>query len=222
MSIKALLFDLDGTLLDTLEDLANAANRVLAQADRPTHSIGAFRHFIGDGARMLITRAIPENDRYPERIEYFLARFKADYGRHWNIATRPYPGIRDLLVELIRRNIPRAVVTNKPHHFAEECMHHFFQDTPFQFIRGQKDNLPLKPDPSPALEAAAFMGVSPGECIMLGDSGVDMQTAVAAGMLPIGATWGFRPADELHQAGAVGIITRPWDVLTWLDRNSTP
>jgi len=217
MPIKAILFDLDGTLLDTLDDLAAAANRVLNQAGLPTHAHSAYRHFIGDGSRMLVTRAIPEDHRTPERIEDLLTRFKDDYSRHWKTATCPYPGIQDLLNDLVGRGIRRAVVTNKPQAFAECCVHHFFPDTPFQMVWGQKNGVPLKPHPLPALEAAKQLQVATGECLLLGDSGVDMETARAAGMLPVGAAWGFRPIGELIEAGAVRIVHTPQEILECID-----
>lgn len=221
MPIKAILFDLDGTLLDTLDDLAAAANRVLNQAGLPTHAHSAYRHFIGDGSRMLVTRAIPEDHRTPERIEDLLTRFKDDYSRHWKTATCPYPGIQDLLNDLVGRGIRRAVVTNKPQAFAECCVHHFFPDTPFQMVWGQKNGVPLKPHPLPALEAAKHLQVATGECLLLGDSGVDMETARAAGMLPVGAAWGFRPIGELIEAGAVRIVHTPQEILECIDGPSS-
>jgi len=217
MPINAILFDLDGTLLDTLDDLAEAANRVLEQAGLPTHTPSAYRRFIGDGSRMLVTRAIPEDHRTPDRIEDLLIRFKDDYSRHWKTATRPYPGIDDLLRELVRRGISRAVVTNKPHAFAEDCAHHFFPDIAFQMIQGQQEDVPLKPHSRPALEVARQLRVPAPECLLLGDSDVDMQTALAAGMLPVGAAWGFRPVGELIAAGAVRVVHSPQEILEYLD-----
>ena len=217
MPMEALLFDLDGTLLDTLVDLADAANRTLAAAGLPTHDRSAYRYFVGDGSRVLITRALPEEYRTAEHIEHYLVRFKEDYSRNWKTATRPYPGIHELLRELVRRNIPMAVVTNKPHAFAECCIRHFFPDKAFGFIRGQKDNLPLKPDPRPALETSDRLNVSPAKCVFLGDSDIDMETAIKAGMQPVGAGWGFRTIDELQQAGAALTIKHPLEILQCLD-----
>jgi len=222
MTLHAILFDLDGTLLDTLTDLADAANRVLAAAGLPTHDENAYRRFIGDGSRLLITRALPEDHRDPSTVDAFLKRFKADYGAHWKSATRPYPGIRALLGDISDRDIPKAVVTNKPQRFAERCLEHFFPNTTFRIIRGQEGRRPLKPDPAPALDVAAVLQVPPEACLLLGDSGVDMQTAQAAGMLPVGAAWGFRPEAELTAAGAVRIVRHPWDVLDYFLPSETP
>jgi phosphoglycolate phosphatase len=222
MSLKAILFDLDGTLLDTLADLADAANRVLAGAGLPTHGRDAYRRFIGDGSRMLITRALPAHQREPQTIDAMLTAFKADYGRHWKTATCPYPGIPELLDELVRRRIPRGVVTNKPQPFAEGSLAYFFPDAGFAIVRGQHGTRPIKPHPAPALEAAARLGAAPPECLLVGDSGVDMQTARAAGMLPIGAAWGFRSVEELTENGAAGIAFSPIEVLEWFDRRGAP
>lgn len=222
MPLNAILFDLDGTLLDTLTDLADAANRVLAEAGLPTHPQDAYRRFIGDGSRLLITRALPGDRRDPSTVDVFLERFKADYAKNWHTATRPYPGIQDLLRELSRRDIPRAVVTNKPHRFAEDCLGHYFPDTVFQMVWGQKGDRPLKPDPASALAAADQLQRVPSQCLLLGDSGVDMQTARAAGMLPVGAAWGFRPEAELIAAGAAKILHHPLEVLSFLGRSCGP
>jgi len=222
MALQAILFDLDGTLLDTLTDLTDAANRVLAAAGLPTHDENAYRRFIGDGSRLLITRALPEDRRDPPTVDAFLKRFKADYGAHWKSATRPYPGILNLLREVSGRGIPIGVVTNKPQRFAEDCLEHFFPEMTFRAVRGQEGNLPLKPDPAPALDVAAVLQLPPAACLLLGDSGVDMQTARAAGMLPVGAAWGFRPAAELTAAGAARIVRQPRDILEYFRPSEAP
>jgi phosphoglycolate phosphatase len=222
MWLQAILFDLDGTLLDTLADLADAANRVLDRAGLPTHPHSAYRRFIGDGSRLLITRALPEDRRDSSTVDVFLDRFKADYGANWKSATRPYPGVVELLREFSDRSIPQAVVTNKPQLFAERCIAHFFPKTAFRMIRGQEGNRPLKPDPAPALDVARYLQVLPEACLLLGDSGVDMQTARAASMLPLGAAWGFRSEEELMAAGAARIARHPRDVLEWFRQSELP
>ena len=170
---------------------------------------------------MLITRALPEGQRHPSRIEACLEAFKADYGHHWRHATRPYPGIPTLLETLARRALPCAVVTNKPQAFADRCVNHFFPQAPFRIVVGQQDGRPLKPHPRPALAAADHLGVPPGACLLIGDSDVDMATAQAAGMLPLGAAWGFRSAGELGRAGAAAVVREPREVLPWIDGKHT-
>ncbi len=218
MNYQAVLFDLDGTLLDTLEDLAVSANRVLADRGYPTHPIDAYRWFVGDGSALLITRALPPSERAPENIQACLEAFMADYQHNWHAATRPYEGIIALLGELARRRLPMAVVTNKPHRFTELMLAHYFQDVPFRCALGQRDGVPKKPDPAQALTAAQQIGVAPGACLFLGDSAVDMQTAQRAGMAPIGAGWGFRPRSELIEAGAAQVLAQPHEMLALLEK----
>ena len=210
---KAIIFDLDGTLLDTLADIADAANHALSQAGFPTHPHQAYRWYVGDGSRLLITRALPADRRNPETIDSCLSAFIVRYRDNWNRATRPYDGIVKLLDDLTRRGILLAVVTNKPHRFTGDMMDYFFKEFDFDPILGQVDGIPKKPDPQQALAAAAQMDVPPGQCLFIGDSGVDMHTARNAGMTPIGAGWGFRPAEELLNAGAVAVLAHPLDLI---------
>jgi len=212
MDCKAVIFDLDGTLLDTLADIADAANRVLAKHGHPTHAHQAYKWFVGDGSRRLMTRALPENQRRPQIIDACLDGFIADYHRHWDKATRPYEGVVELLRVLQKKEIKLSVVTNKPHQFAAAMMKHYFKDTPFAPIFGQRDGIPKKPDPRQALAAAEEMGVNPISCIFLGDSAVDMQTAHQADMYPVGAGWGFRPIRELVEAGAARVLNHPLEM----------
>lgn len=216
MTYRAVIFDLDGTLLDTLEDIAVAANRVLAARGFATHPVDAYRYFVGDGSAVLMERALPGAQRSAGRIRDCLAAFLADYDRNWNQATRPYDGIPALLAYLAEHDLSVAVVTNKPHHFACLTLDYYFAATDFRFVSGLKDGIARKPDPAQALAAAAAMGVDPADCIFLGDSAVDMQTGVRAGMLPIGAGWGFRTAAELLQAGAARVIAHPLELISML------
>lgn len=216
--IDTVLFDLDGTLLDTLDDLADAANRVLVAAGLPVHDRNAYKRFVGDGSRTLITRALPPEQRRADMIEICLARFKTDYGRHWAIATRPYHGVARLLADLARDGLSCGVVTNKPHPFAEICVNHFFPQAPFGIVLGQQEAIPLKPHPQLALMAAEALQTAPSQCLFIGDSDVDMETARAAGMLPVGAGWGFRSAEELLHAGAAAVVQHPREVLAWVER----
>ncbi len=216
MTISAVIFDLDGTLLDTLEDLGGAVNRVLAGQGFPTHPLAAFRWFVGDGSRMLMTRALPADQRSPRLIERCLATLLTDYNQNWHQKTRPYDGIEALLAALTARRIEMAVVTNKPHQFTGQMVTHYFPGVPFRAVLGQQEAIAKKPDPVQALAAARTMGAAPEACLFLGDSGVDMETARRAGMAGVGAAWGFRTVEELRGAGARYIIDRPLELLALL------
>ena len=217
MKYQAVIFDLDGTLLDTLDDLAASANRALAANGYPSHPSDAYRWFIGDGSAVLIERALPAAKRSPDIIATCLQALLNDYNRNWHCATRPYNGIPELLGELQRRGRQMAVVTNKPHRFTGLMIDHYFRAVPFRSILGQQDGIPKKPDPQQALDAARAMNVSPAQCLFLGDSAVDMETAKRAGMLPVGADWGFRPRQELIDAGAVRVLAHPLDLLRLIE-----
>lgn len=213
MNCKAVIFDLDGTLLNTLGDIADAANRVLTRHGFPNHLNGDYVWFVGNGAKKLMVRALPDNQRLDEIIETCAREFIAEYKDHWHEATNVYTGISDLVLALHRKDIKLSVVTNKPHRFAGVMMDHYFKDIPFYPILGQRDDIPKKPHPQQALTAARKMGVKPSACIFLGDSDVDIKTAQRAGMHPLGAGWGFRPIEELKNAGAVKVLRHPMELL---------
>ncbi|MBL0713168.1 MAG: HAD family hydrolase [Desulfosarcina sp.] len=217
MKFKAVLFDLDGTLLDTLDDIADAVNRVLAGRGLPRHDREAYRWFIGDGSRILLTRALPPDRRRDDDIDASLKAFKTNYSRNWHVKTRLYDGVPRLVEMLQAAGIKLAVVSNKPHAFTETCCRHYFPDRPFDYVSGQQEGRPVKPNPYPALQAATHLQMSPSDCLFLGDSGVDMETGRRAGMFPVGALWGFRRQDELEAAGAAACIHHPRDLLKWMD-----
>lgn len=217
MPYQAVLFDLDGTLLDTLDDIGNAMNRVLASRGFPTHPIDAYRSFVGDGMAMLVTRALPENKRDDEPIHDCLEAYRTDYGRTWNVKTRPYDGVVALLDALTARGRKRAILSNKPHEFTQRCVAEFLPNQDFDVVFGQREGVPLKPDPAGALEIAHTFGIPPAAFLYLGDTSVDMQTATAAGMVPVGVIWGFRTAEELRSSGAQVLIERPLEILEFLE-----
>jgi phosphoglycolate phosphatase len=216
MPFHAVLFDLDGTLLDTLDDIGNAMNRVLAQNGFPTHPIDAYRYFVGDGAHMLIYRALPETDRGETTLRRCLEGFLEDYARNWKVMTKPYEGIPEMLAELTACGLKTAILSNKPHAFSEQCVAEFLSSWRFDIVIGQRNNFPRKPDPAGALEIAEFLAIPAANFLYLGDSAVDMQTAVSASMFPVGALWGFRSADELKQNGARALIDHPLKLLNLL------
>lgn len=218
--VKAIIFDLDGTLLDTIEDLAAAVNRVLALKGFPVHRTDAYRHFVGDGADMLIHRALPPQMRTPELEKECLALYQEDYGQNWQDRTRPYPGIDAMLEALTARKIRLAILSNKSHAMTVQCVTHFLGQWPFDIVLGQRPQVPLKPDPAGALEVAEYMGLPPSAFLFMGDTAIDMKTARAAGMFPVGVRWGFRSAAELAESGAGLLITTPLEVLTPLETHT--
>lgn len=235
MPIRAVLFDLDGTLLDTLADVATAANAALHECGFPGHPVGAYRRLLGGGVHRLFADALPAEARSDEQIERCVAAFRTQYDRVWNATTQPYPGIVELVDELRRRGVVLAVLSNKPHHFTRECIAAHFSDGgldsttgivpsaalgpaigPFRFVVGQRSGVPVKPDPASALELAGALGVSPEDVLYLGDTSIDMQTARGAGLRPIGVLWGFRDRSELVSSGAESVIAAPAELLDLL------
>ncbi len=216
-SIGAVIFDLDGTLVNSLADLAGATNYVLAGAGYPVHPVEAYRYFAGNGLGMLLRRALPtgqpaSEEAYAELLE----RVRQRYDAHWHDQTVPYPGMTGLLEELMRRGLPSMVLSNKPDPWVAPCVEHFFPGARFEVVRGALPGVPHKPDPQAALELAARVGIAPERVAFVGDSGVDMSTAVNAGMQGFGATWGFREREELLTAGARALLEQPADLLDWL------
>jgi len=213
---QAVLFDLDGTLADTIDDLAGAVNRSLARRGLPEHELELFKLMVGDGFRRLIARALPEDRRGEDYIEAMRAEAAADYAGRCLERTRPYPGIRELLSALAERGIPFGVISNKPDELAKKVVSGLFPFAAFALVRGESPAFPRKPDPASALDACARLGVEPGQTLYLGDSGVDMRTAKAAGIFALGALWGFRSEAELRDAGADALLEAPLDLIQYL------
>lgn len=216
MLYRAVLFDLDGTLLDTLEDIANAVNRVLTAHGFPTHPVEAYRYFVGEGVRILIRRVLPEDRRDEETVAACMKDYREDYSEHWNVKTRPYPGIAELLDGLAARNVRMAVLSNKPDASTRQCVQELLAKWCFDVVLGQREGIAHKPDPTGARAVAEILRVPPAEFLYVGDTSIDMMTAVAAGMYPVGALWGFRSADELTMTGAKRLIARPVELLELL------
>jgi len=212
----AIIFDLDGTLLDTLEDLADSMNAALKTGGYSVHPIDAYRYFVGDGIENLVRRALPESSRDATTVARGKEAMDAEYGQRWNAKTKPYPGIPELLDELTRCKMPMAILSNKPESFTLLTVDELLAHWTFAPIRGARPNTPRKPDPTGALAIAEELGLSPAECLYLGDTDTDMKTATAAGMYALGATWGFRPGEELQRSGAQVLIDKPTDLLDLL------
>lgn len=209
MPYRAVLFDLDGTLLDTLPDIAFAANRALERNGLPTHSLDEYRRLVGEGVQRLFEKAIPTEGRSPEVVDRCVRDFRDVYGTEWNVRTQPYAGIAELLDELTSRGVRLAVLSNKPDDFTKQCVAEYLGRWNIWPVLGQRDAVPRKPDPAGALETAAMLAIPAAEFLYLGDSEIDMQTAVRAGMRAVGATWGYRSVEELRAGGAAEIIGRP-------------
>ena len=217
IDFQAILFDLDGTLLNTLTDIANAANAGLKLLDFPTHPIESYRRFVGDGAGCLARRVLPEDHQDDETVERCRVAIADEYAKCWADKTKPYPGVPELLAELQARGVPMAVLSNKPHDATRTVVEGYFPDCHFQVVRGALPSVPVKPDPAGAIQIAEELDILPGRFVYLGDTDTDMRTAVAAGMFPAGALWGFRTAGELSANGAKTLLKTPQEVVNLFD-----
>jgi len=212
VTIKALVFDMDGTLLNTLEDLADSTNSVLAKHGYPIQDTQNYRYFVGSGARELILLALPENARQEETISTLLADYKTHYDSNWANKTHLYTGIHDALQQAANLGLKLAILTNKPQPFADLCVQHFLADIAFDIVQGQVDGVPHKPDAAMSSLVTNALQIQPNEVLYFGDSNVDMLTARNAGYHSVGVTWGFRPEQELREAGAQHMIHHPSDI----------
>ncbi|MGM0442567.1 MAG: HAD family hydrolase [Fibrobacterota bacterium] len=216
MKTDAVLFDLDGTLLDTLDDLCCSLNGTLRDAGYPQRSREEIRQFIGNGVRHLVQKALPDDiSDDPQTLESFLAAYLENYGHVENPKTAPYPGIPALLAELSRRQVPMAVVTNKPHHKARAVVESFFPGI-FACIAGQHDGMPRKPAPDQAHAASKELGIPPADTLFVGDSEVDLLTGSNGGYTTGAVLWGFRTASELAPYHKDYSFSTPAEILEFL------
>lgn len=215
MMYRAAVFDLDGTLLNTLADLTDSGNELLASYGRPPHTEQEFRYFVGNGWRKLMERLLPGEP--PERIDEALSRYRAIYEKCLTGKTKPYDGILDMLTALRARGVRLAVCTNKHISAAEALIQKYFPAGLLDAVEGDRPGVPRKPDPAHVRILLEKLGVTPEETVYLGDSGVDMQTAKNAGVLPVGVLWGFREKDELLKNGAKVLLLHPSELLGKVD-----
>lgn len=214
---KAVIFDLDGTLINSVDDLGTSVNRVLEYNGFPVHKLEDYNRFIGDGAKMMVKRALPEDKRDEVTLAKCLDQFLKDYFQNYNVHTKPYDGIPQLLDYLAGKSVKVAVLTNKPNEVTGKIVSELFNNWSFEAVIGQMDSIPRKPDPTGAMMISKKMKVKTEEIVYLGDSGVDMETARSAGMLPVGVLWGFRDYTELKEHGAKFLINNPMEIVDIVD-----
>ena len=214
---RLVIFDLDGTLLNTIEDLGHAANYALEKNGFATHTLASYPFFVGNGVRRLITRVLPEEHRDDSTIDRLLKDFRAFYDEHCCDCTKPYPGIPELLRDLRDQNVQVAVASNKYDAAVQKIIHHYFGDIDFVAIEGQKEGVNVKPDPSVVFSILSQARVPKREVLYVGDSGVDMETARRACVDSVGVTWGFRPEKELVEYYAGTIIHQPGAILSLIE-----
>ena len=208
---KTVIFDLDGTLLDSIEDIASSMNKVLESLQLPTHKIEDYKHFVGGGVDILVENAL--NNQSKEIKDEVIKRFKIEYDGKLHSKTLPYDGIYELLDELKKLDINLAVLSNKPHEFTVSYVNHFFKNYNLQEIHGQKKDVPKKPDPKAALDIVKCLDSSCENTYFIGDTKIDMQTAKSANMTAIGVLWGFRDEKELKEHGADFIVKEPLEII---------
>jgi phosphoglycolate phosphatase len=213
---RAIIFDLDGTLLDTLTDIGDSVNRMLLEYGFGEHTLDDYRRFIGNGLKILITRALPIAGRSEEMVTACVRRAREIYWDNWNRKTKPYDGIMELLDALEAKQIAKAVLSNKPHDFTVKYVEAYFDGYTFAAVMGQNDHFPAKPDPAAALDIAHSLDIPPSAFLFVGDSAVDMKTALSAGMHAVGAGWGFRGPRELIQNGCQSLASHPLEILQLL------
>jgi phosphoglycolate phosphatase len=217
MTFNAVIFDLDGTLLDTLQDLVNTLNSVLALHHYPTHTLDECRFLVGHGMRELIRKALPEGVGTEETIDRLLKDLMVEYADNWMVNSRPYPGIAALLDAITARQMKMAILSNKVDHFTRLCADNLLKSWKFNVVMGHQDGIAHKPDPEGALLVASMLGEDPSAILYVGDSGIDMLTATRAGMYPLGVLWGFRPESELLEFGAKTLVQRPEEIIGMFD-----
>ena len=206
--IHAVVFDLDGTLLDTIPDIAGALNRALAACGLPTHPVRRVETFVGGGIRDAVRKAVPA-DTPDETLERILEIYKEDYCNRCTEQTARYPGVPERLERLLQHGFALGVLSNKTEATAQKIVRTYFPDVPFRCVLGRVDGRPLKPDPAAAVPVLEALGLPAGAVAYVGDSGTDILFARAVGMIPAAAPWGYRSRDELVEKGALLVPENP-------------
>ncbi len=222
--IKAIIFDLDGTLIDSIQDIADAMNRSLKDLGFPEHPVEDYKGFVGSGLNQLAKKVLPEKNQDNKTIDALAKKFWDHYDVMWYLHTNIYPGVLYLIQLAVARKMKLAILSNKAHYFTKKMIRHFFRGAmirhtknPFGIYSGEEPGTPIKPDPTSALELASRMKVKPEYVAFIGDSDIDMKTAKNAGMIAVGAAWGYRTKKELEDAGADMVFDNPTQMTAWLD-----
>jgi phosphoglycolate phosphatase len=213
MGTELYIFDLDGTLLDSIDDIAFSMNDVLARNGFPTHAREAYFYFVGNGARLLTERALPEHARTAEQVDSVMRQFMAFYDLHKADQTHPYPGLVPTMKALQSHGAKFAVASNKPHEVMPDLMRRYFPEISFSVVLGHRKGHPIKPDPEIVRDILSVTGTEPEKVLYIGDTAVDVNTAHAAGLRMAGALWGYRTREELVSAGADLLLERPESLL---------
>jgi phosphoglycolate phosphatase len=219
---QAVIFDMDGTLLDTIEDIADSMNAVLDRLGFPMHPLTSYRDFVGDGIEALAVRSLPEGHRTTYTIARSVEHMKEEYRARWSVKTRPFPGIPALLDGLAERGMALSILSNKIDSFTKAMAASLLSHWKFAEVRGLSPDTPRKPDPTGARICAERMGVEPQDCIFVGDSDIDMETAGRAGMTAFGALWGYQDRQRLIDHGARFLLDDPRDLLGYLPDVKSP
>ncbi|AHJ13909.1 HAD family hydrolase [Sulfurospirillum multivorans] len=213
---KNIVFDLDGTLLDTLEDIAISANFALVSLGFEAQEREKYRYFVGEGVFKLFENIFASNPQTPERIQEAVTLFQSHYAKQFNQNTKLYDGISKMLTFLQKRGFKMAILSNKPDSFTKMCAMKYLREWKFDVVFGAREGIPRKPNPEGALEICSLLHVKPDACYYVGDTMIDMQTANNAGMIALGALWGFREEAELKEHGAKYLVKNPSDVIKLL------
>ena len=223
--IKAVIFDLDGTLLNSLQDIAESMNKALAESGLPEHPLEAYKDFVGNGLFILAEKAAPATHRNQKDVEAIAEKFWNHYEEGWFLHTKTYPGILYLIQLCVARKVKVAILSNKVHYFTKKMIRHYFRGVminqgknPFGVYSGEQPDKPIKPDPTRALELAERLKTKPENIAFVGDTPIDIETAKNAGMVPIGAAWGYSSREALDQAGADYIFDSPTEMAFFIEK----
>jgi len=213
MHYTAVIFDLDGTLLDTINDIADSMNAALDKFGFPGHRVDEYKTFIGDGIEVLARRSLPADVHSEETVRSCVDAMRDEYARRWQLTSRPFANVPELLDRLSALGVGMSIFSNKLDRFTKDMVNALLGSWHFHAVKGLTSEIPRKPDPTGALEIARIMKAEPYRCIFVGDSGIDMLTGLRSGMLPVGVLWGYQDREILISNGADTLVSDPLELL---------